>query len=222
VSRIDPATNEVTATIRLDGNPSSVAAGGGGVLVASALEIIASEPFPQVVVWRIDPQSNTVTATSRIDATCQGLVAVGEGGGWVTTGQHIANVDPATGEVESEVNPGVSLHALAVGEGAVWSATLGLPARVLRFDGAGKRVEQEIPVGNSRGKTLGGGGTPGTCPILPLAVGNGVLWVTNLDDGSISQIATLSNFVVDSFPGAKGLNGLALGQGGLWATVDAP
>ncbi len=220
VSRIDPATNEVTATIRVDGNPSSVAAGGGGVLVASALEIIAAEPFPRVVVWRVDPVTNAVTATSRIVGTCQGSVVVGEGGGWVITGQYLASVDPATGEVTNEFNPGVSLHALTVGEGSVWSATLGLPARVLRFDAAGRRVEEEIPVGNSRGQLPGGAGA--SCPILPLAAGNGVLWVTNLDDGSISQVATLSNFVVDSFPVGKGLTGLALGQGGLWATVNPP
>jgi YVTN family beta-propeller protein len=217
VSRIDPANNEVTATIRLDGNPSSIAAGGGGVLVASALEIIAAEPFPSVVVWRIDPGTNAVTATSHIVGVCQGLVALDEGGAWVTTGQYLARVDPATGEVKSEFNPGVTLQALTVGEGSVWSATLGLPARVLRFDAGGKRVEEEIPVGNSRPRPAAT-----SCPILPLAVGNGVLWVTNLDDGSISQIATLSNFVVDSFPVGKGVTGLALGQGGLWASVDVP
>src|SRR4029453_8622109 len=140
-----------------------------------------------------------------------------EGGGWVTTGQNLANVDPATGEVASEVNPGVSLHALTVGEGAVWSATLGLPARVLRFDASGRRVEEEIPVGNSRPRPAAT-----SCPMLPLAVGNGILWGTKLYDGSTSQVAPLSNSVVDSFPVGRGLTGLALGQGGLWATVDVP
>ena len=55
-----------------------------------------------------------------------------------------------------------------------------------------------------------------------MATGNGSLWVTNVDDGSISQIATVSNDVVDSFVVGKGLTSLAIGQGGLWVTVDAP
>jgi YVTN family beta-propeller protein len=217
VSRIDPATNKVVATIPLDTNPTSIAAGEGSVFVASALQIIVTELLPVVVVWLIDPDTNTVTATSRVAGACNGLVAEGEGAAWVATEQMVARVEPATGKILSEFNPGVAIFGITVGDGSVWVARAGLPARVLRLDAAGKRVQAEIPVGNTRVTP-----TQLTCPHIALTTGNGSLWVTNVDDGSISQIATVSNDVVDSFVVGKGLTGLALGQGGLWVTVDAP
>jgi YVTN family beta-propeller protein len=218
VSRIDPSTNKVVATISLDSNPSSIAAGQGSVFVASALQDTTGG-LPVVFVWLIDPDTNTVTATSRVGSNiCQGVVAEGEEGVWVETGQLVARMEPATGKILSEFNPQVSLLGITVGEGSVWVARVGLPARVLRLDAAGKRVEAEIPVGNTRE----GISVPTACPQIALATANGLLWVTNLDDGSISQIATVSNDVIDTFVVGKGLTGLALGQGGLWVTVDAP
>jgi YVTN family beta-propeller protein len=216
VSRIDPATNKVVATIPLDGNPTSVAAGEGSVFVASALQIIVTEPFPVVVVWLIDPDTNTVTASSRVVGGCNGLVAQGDGGAWLTTEQVVARVEPATGKILSEFTPGVTIFGITVGDGSVWVARGGLPARVLRLDAAGARVEAEIPVGNSRP------GMAQSCPRIAMTTGNGSLWVTNVDDGSISQIATVSNDPVDSFVVGKGLTGLAIGQGALWVTVDVP
>jgi YVTN family beta-propeller protein len=216
-SRIEPATNEVTATISLDSNPTSIAAGGDSVFVVSAEEIIVTEPTPVVNVWLIDPDTNAVAATSRIASTCRGAVAEGDEGVWVTTGQNLVRMDPATGMITSEFTPGLSLHGVTLGDGSVWSASLGLPARVLRFDAAGERILEEIPVGTTRARP----GGP-SCPIIPLAWGNGSLWVANVDDSSISQIAAISNDVVDTFPVGSTLTGLAVGQGGLWVTVDAP
>jgi YVTN family beta-propeller protein len=216
VSRIDTATNKVVATIPLEGNPTSIVAGSGSVFVVSALEIVVTEPFPVVNVWRIDPGTNTVTATSRVNGACNGVVAAEEGAAWVSTGQLVARVEPATGDILSEFNPGATIFGMTVGEGFVWAARGGLPARVLRLDAAGKRVEQEIPVGNTRAP--GGVG----CPSIALETGNGSVWVTNVDDGSISQIAIVSNEAVNTLTVGKGLTDLALGQGGLWVTVDAP
>jgi YVTN family beta-propeller protein len=218
VSRIDPTTNKVVATIPLEGRPTSVAAGQGSVFVASALEIVVTEPFPQVVVWQIDPDTNALAATSRVVGGCQGVVAEGDEGVWVETGQVVARVEPATGKILSEFSPEATPLGITVGEGSVWAARGGLPARVLRLDAAGESVEQEIPVGNTR---TSGGGDLG-CPYIALAAGSGSLWVTNVDDGSISQIATVSNDVVATFPVGPGLNSLAIGQGGLWAIVDVP
>jgi YVTN family beta-propeller protein len=218
VSRIDPATNKVVTTIPLDGNPSSIAAGHGAVFVASPREVSVTPGVTTTgtIVWLVDPDTNTVTATSRLVGGCPRVVAEGEEGVWVGTGQLVARVEPSTGMISSEFNPGI-FAGITVGDGSVWVARLGLPARVLRLDAARKAVVQEIPVGNT-------GIRPDepACIIIPLTVGNGSLWVANLDDGSISQIATVSNDVVDAFAVGKGLTGLALGQGGLWVTVDAP
>jgi YVTN family beta-propeller protein len=216
VSRIDPATNKIVATIPLDTSPTSIAAGEGSVFVASAEQVIVTELLPVVVVWLIDPDNNTVTATSRVNGACRGLVAEGDGAAWVTTEQVVARVEPATGKILSEFTPRAAIFGITVGHGSIWVARGGLPARVLRLDAAGERVEAEIPVGNSRPAMTQ------SCPHIAMATGNGSVWVTNVDDGSISQIATVSNDVVDSFVVGKGLTGLVLGQGGLWVTVDAP
>jgi hypothetical protein len=173
-----------------------------------------------VNVWRIDPDTNAVVATSRVVGSCQGVVAEGEEGVWVETGQVVAQVEPATGKILSQFTPRVTLFGITVGEGSVWAARGGLPARVLRLDATGRRVEAEIPVGNTHVYTSGSSNV--LCPYIALATGNGSLWVANVDDGSISQIAAVSNDVVDSFTVGKGLTGLALGQGALWVTVDAP
>jgi YVTN family beta-propeller protein len=212
VSRIDPSTNKVVATIPLDGNPTSVAALEGTVFVASSPFIVE---LPQEAVWQIDPDTNTVIATSHLDGVCPGVVAGGEGAAWVETGNVVASVEPTTGNILSQFNPRVTLSGITVADDSVWAARAGLPARVLRLDAAGERVEAEIPVGNT--PSVGG-----SCPHIALAGGNGSLWVTNVDDGSISQISTVSNDPVATIPVGKGLTGLALGQGGLWVTVDAP
>jgi hypothetical protein len=217
VSRIDPATNKVVATIPLDSSPASIAAGVGSVFVASSLDLGLGE----VGVSLIDPRTNKVINTSRVNGLCQGTLALAEGSVWVSSGQVVARVEPATGHILGEFNPGVTLFGITVGDGSVWTAYGGLPARVLRLDAAGKQVEQEIPVGNSRGNPAGFGGST-SCPSISLAVGNGSLWVANVDDGTISQIVTISSEAVNTVAVGKRLTGLAIGQGGLWVTVDAP
>jgi YVTN family beta-propeller protein len=74
VSRIDPATNAVVATIRVGHEPSGIAVGGGAVWVVNGTDATVS---------RIDPHTNRVTATIRVGGRPQGI-AVGNGAVWVS------------------------------------------------------------------------------------------------------------------------------------------
>lgn len=74
VSRIDPATNAVAATIPVGHFPVAVAVGAGAVWVANQFDRSLS---------KIDPRTNRVVATLKLGGQPEG-VAVGEGKVWVT------------------------------------------------------------------------------------------------------------------------------------------
>jgi hypothetical protein len=99
-----------------DGLPAAVAAGEGGVWVAT----------DRVEMFRLDPESEEVTEVAPANG---GDVAVGEGAVWTfgasVSGQAatIFRVDPKTSKAsELAVVPSHS-NALAAGEGAVWVAS---------------------------------------------------------------------------------------------------
>ena len=75
VSRIDPRTNRIVATIPVGRGPNSIAAGNDAVWVTSAIDD---------ALWRIDPRTNRVVARIPL-AGVPRAVAVGAGGVWVTT-----------------------------------------------------------------------------------------------------------------------------------------
>jgi YVTN family beta-propeller protein len=76
VTRIDPATNAVVATIPVGHDPFGIAFGAGAIWVANRTDFTVS---------RIDPRSNRVTGTIRIGNRPQGIAA-GNGAVWVSVG----------------------------------------------------------------------------------------------------------------------------------------
>jgi YVTN family beta-propeller protein len=74
VSRIDPETNAVVATIPVGHEPFGIAADGGAVWVANRTDFTVS---------RIDPRTNAVTVTIALGNRPAG-VAAGDGAVWVT------------------------------------------------------------------------------------------------------------------------------------------
>ena len=104
VSRLDPATNEVVATVHTTGTGdySSVAVGEGAVWVTTS----------RGRLYRIDPSTNEVEETIDLPDSPTNVV-VGGGSVWVSTAAagpgHIVRVDPGTNEVVGS--------PIAVGEG---------------------------------------------------------------------------------------------------------
>ena len=114
MTRVEPRTGSVVATIPVGPGPSALAVGEGGVWVVNR---------HVGTLWRIDPATNAPTEVVHIGSD-PAAVAVGKGAVWVAGGEEgvVTRVDPAhPGEVE-KVKTGNSPAAIAVAGGSVWAA----------------------------------------------------------------------------------------------------
>jgi streptogramin lyase len=135
VSRLDPRTNEVVATIETPGTEdfSRVALGEGAVWVTA----------DGGKVYRIDPATNRVVATVPVGGSIIG-VTVGDGFVWVTkptegTGK-LVRIDPATNAVVGEpIEVGPGPGPVTSGFGSLW-VTNTSPPSVVRVDPASSEV----------------------------------------------------------------------------------
>jgi YVTN family beta-propeller protein len=115
VSRIDPATDQVVATIEVGGQDSNIdiTSGDGAVWVTTA----------DRVVQRIDPETNEVVAS--IDVSAPIHPAAGFEAVWVSDydAGSVTRIDPATNEVAAVIPvPGSDPHGIAIVEDSVWVA----------------------------------------------------------------------------------------------------
>ena len=174
VSRIDPASGRVVATIRLPKERD------GSFLQGDAIvqqHIAATQDAiwvinPDLTVSRIDPRTNDVVA--RVEGVKALTIAAGQGGIWVVDeGVAVAEIDPATNRVGQRIEVATdSLTALVVGDGSVWVAnTLG--GSVWRIDSEPEPLLHEIRL------ELG---------VRGLAFGGGAVWATNEIAGKLYRI----------------------------------
>ncbi len=117
IARIDPATNQVIATIEVDPGTFYLAYGLG------ALWAVSSDAQS---LQKIDPATNAVTGKVALGKQ-PGFLAAGEGGVWVQEQGDgtVARVDPATLAVTGRVPVGETLiyGDIDVGGGSVWLRT---------------------------------------------------------------------------------------------------
>jgi YVTN family beta-propeller protein len=200
VSRIDPKTRKVLSTIGIGGDVSDVAIGYGSVWVAGGND---------GTLTRINPSLNAVEATLRLgpssDLSPQPVfsVATGDGHVWITRGNSILEIDPATNETVARI-PEAQPLGIAVGDGALWVSTAG--ERVLRLDAASKvqTAEATIP-SQGLGLSFGEGGL-----WLIVSIGQGNVW--RFDAASLSPTLTLTTSV--------GALDLVVGEGAVWTAND--
>jgi len=208
VAVIDPATNEVIATVPAGIRPGPIASGGGSIWVGN---------LDGRSLTRIDPAARGVADTISLAATPTG-VAFGARAVWVAhglTGQ-LSRVDPELGGVTTLDVARTSIRsassAVAVGAGAVWTvyadATLG------RVDPASERVETTFAGSRPTAVVVGGGSVwilssgdstvyrfnPGTFRQGPLgrsnvgrrstgiAYGHRAVWVASRGDDVVTRI----------------------------------
>ncbi|MGH3033151.1 MAG: adenylate/guanylate cyclase domain-containing protein [Gaiellaceae bacterium] len=118
ISRIDPASNSVEATIAvpgLGGQPPGtrmVAAGAGAVWASVGQDQL---------LWRVDPRTNLAAGTTPAGQSPVG-VAVGEGAVWVEHRNDgtVTRIDPFSNKLVETIRIGHVLRGVAAGEGAVW------------------------------------------------------------------------------------------------------
>jgi virginiamycin B lyase len=199
VTRIDPKTNKVVATISVGKGPcSGLAAGFDSLWVPNC-----DDPS----VSRVDLKSGQVTATLQLTiGDSEGGLAVGAGSVWMMADAKgtLIRIDPATNKVVAEIYVAPGSFTVAFGEGAVWitSTEKNLVTRVNPYTNA---IETTVSVGPK--------------PRF-LSVGEGSVWTVNQEDGTITRVDAKTNKVVATIEaGIPGPGGeIAVGAGSVWVT----
>ncbi len=117
IARVDPATNSVIASIKVEPGSCYLAFGEDALWAVSA---------GSQTVQKIDPATNTAVKTTKLGKT-PGFLAAGEGGVWVQEQGDgtVARIDPATGAVSGRVKIDETLKwgDIDTGGGKVWLRT---------------------------------------------------------------------------------------------------
>jgi YVTN family beta-propeller protein len=235
VSRIDPTSNHVVATIRIGDAaafyktvcepygsvhsfmvttfhirrcdlPSAVAAGSDSVWVAK-------NDTNEIV--RVDPAANRISARVPTGVVPFGLL-VTSGAVWVTSydDDAIVRIDPISHRVLTTIRvPGGGPTGIAEADGALWVAN-SRNGSVSRIDPVTNQVTATIPM-TCRSQCLGG-----AVP-LPLATVANQVWIRNEGDGTVARIDARTNMVVgtidvDSFYGRDGQDAIGVTPSAIW------
>lgn len=194
VSRIDIATNKVTATLQVTPGESE-----GGI--AASLDAVWLVTDAKGVLSRIDPVTNKVAAEIPVPPKSAGVV-YGEGAVWVTTPEKnlLTRVDPKTNQVTASIEVGPGPRFLTTGAGSVWTLNQG-DGTVSRVDAKTAKLVTHIAAG-----IPGSGGE--------LAFGEGHVWATVFQI-PLTEIDPATNAVVKQWTGAGG-DSVRVGHGSIW------
>lgn len=178
VMRIDPATNQVVATIQIP-DASGVTVGLGAVWVVGATG----------QVTRIDPATNQIVTTIPTQTT-GGSIATGSGAVWVTNpgteGQadgSLSRIDPATNQVVANTLLGSHPDGLVVSGTNVWIGMYGEPT-VVRVSATTNAVLNRVAVSAKVYAIAAGTDVVWAVHNLPIPVGG-----TEPPAGSVSRIS---------------------------------
>ena len=218
VTRIDPATNAVVATIPL-GEPDYL---WGPTRLAFAHDSLWALDGKSNSVLRIDPQASRVVASiplgtpTQVSTGALGIVATSDAvwvaNRWPTTeapGGSVVRIDPQSNRIVARLalgsNPeGFGPTAITAGSSAIW---VGVPSTrsIVRIDPATDSVATEVPKLHCAGGQL--------------AADESSVWVA--DCTSVRRIDTGTNAVATTLPVPRatgmGVLGIAFGLGSIWA-----
>jgi virginiamycin B lyase len=117
IARVDPASNSVTASVKVVP---------GSVYLAFGFDSLWAVSAARQTVQKIDPQTNAVVKTTLL-GRMPGFLAAGEGAVWVQEQGDgtVARIDAATGEVSGRVKVDETLKYgdIDTGGGKVWLRT---------------------------------------------------------------------------------------------------
>jgi ABC-type branched-subunit amino acid transport system substrate-binding protein/DNA-binding beta-propeller fold protein YncE len=145
ISRIDPATGRIVATV--DAEAGSIVAGDEGVWVIGG---------PGVM--RIDPRTNRVGERIPIGSQSPSGIAVGGGSVWVTAEEEglVWRIEPGPDPSTRTIDVGTGVTYIAYGAGAVWTANY-IDGVVSRIDPRTNAVTDRIPIGAAQALAAGAG-----------------------------------------------------------------
>lgn len=181
VSRIDPATNQIVATITIGepgggyGSPTTVAARGDEIWVGDneALKLV-----------RIDPATNQIVATIDLTTAPHGI-AVGDHALWLSYQSTLVRLDPDTGETVATIFlDGTGAYGVAATDSAIW-----VQSRILvyRVDPATNTIVASISI-------------PGANNLLGLAADEDSVWTGDWFTYLIYRIDPATNQAVATIP----------------------
>jgi virginiamycin B lyase len=200
VTRMDPATNKVVATVTVGKKPcSGLAAGFGSLWVPNCGDQTMS---------RVDLKTGAIVATIKTGiGDSEGSIVTGAESVWIMTDAKgtLARFDPATNSLVAEIYVASGSFGIAFGEGAVW-VTSTEHNSVARVDPQTNLIVETIPVGKA--------------PRF-VAAGGGAVWTLNQGDGSVTRIDPKTNKVAATIEvGVPGGGGeIAVGEGSVWVTA---
>jgi streptogramin lyase len=181
VTRIDPRTRHTDQPIRVGRGPADIAAGLGAVWVANA---------DGGSVSRIDPHRGRADTPIAIGARQVLAVTVGDGAVWVARAAgpdadrtQLVHIDPQAGKVVGDPIriPGAVPLDLVAGDG-VWATDSG-GVRTLQSGSRGGVTRVDPATRKVAGPLLRTGTRPAA-----IALGDGAVWVTNEDAGTLTPI----------------------------------
>jgi YVTN family beta-propeller protein len=219
VARIDPATNQVSATIGTPGTGdySEVAVGEGSVWVTTS-----------GLVYRINTAENAVAATIEVGGYPQDIAVAG-GWVWVTRARagpgDLVRIDPATNRVVgAPIALGYGPGPFAYHDGALWILNTGLTVGELT-----EPVEFDAPTTVRVDVATGDVSAVGGPPCAPQAAGAGSVWGVAgelLSPGTVGGDAVIRVDPVDrkaiaAIPVARAQE-VAFGDGVVWVMTTPP
>jgi streptogramin lyase len=212
LTRIDPGTNEATTTDISDGAPipMGMALDDNDSVYVASIECQCVPPNPRLA--RVDASSGSVTIIPVPPYATDvggGVIALDDSL-WITASSEVWQLDPGTGKVLKRLAIELSTGELAVDQdgSSIW----------VTASGTGRQVGWAIEIDARNGGILNRQPV-GCCPGA-IAVGEGYTWVTNSRDGTIERISEVSGDVAPPIIVGPGVDGIAVGQGGIWVTVD--
>jgi YVTN family beta-propeller protein len=246
LSRIDPASGEVTDTPAVGGTPTGLAFGADAVWVTTGFGQ-ASGDIGSVV--QFDARQARIETTIPVGNGVSGI-AFGEGAVWVVDRNRelVLRIDPNNpGAVPGEIAVGRSPQAIAVGAGGVWVTSI-LDRTLLRIDPTTLETVATIPllepptsiavddeavwVTSEAGDTVTRIDVTTNRPETTIDVGNGplgvvaadgVVWVAVGGDGHLARLDPASEAVVATYPVDGAPDGvIADDDGGVWVSVHSP
>lgn len=210
VSRTDPQSGEVVATIKVSRGPMSLA------FTPEAVWVVNFGLSDTVI--RIDPNTNQIIGEPIVTGRAPLSVAVGEGSLWVANhdAHTITRIDLATNQVVANITVPSEPHRVTYGEGAVWVANWHVNS-VTRIDPQTNQVVGEpIPIGHPAGN---------------MAAGLGSLWVTSdyrspvdadPEDVVLVRIDPQTNQAVETIPLGGHPIDVEIAGDAVWVSIQGP
>lgn len=200
VSRIEPKTNTVTATVKLGGAPCAGLATGFG-----SLWVPLCGQLPMLA--KVDIRTGTLTKVFKVGpAAAEGGVATSPDSVWLVIDKSgtLARINPISGAIQQKIQVPPGSYNPRYSDGQIW---------VTRADGS-EITSIDAATGTNIGTTATGPG-----PRF-LTDGDGAVWTLDQGDGTLTRVDTRTKATRIVGVGTPGEGGdIAFGEGMIWTTV---